>query len=204
MSGEYCTRLTCLGLLSFVILSGCDSSASRTAEAPVPMAAPLPADSSSGNSESRILTEPVEKRFQGITLTIPAGWEERPVASDMIQAEYRIAGEGGPARMTLSSAGGGIEANLERWQSQFQRSPNDPSPARETVMVDGREAVLIELQGTFTDGFSGKGPQPDSCMLGAIIPTGPANFFLKLTGPKSSVIPQREAFRQLLTSAQLD
>ena len=150
------------------------------------------------------MTEPTEKHFQGITLTLPAGWEERPLTSDMIQAEYRVPGSAGPARMTLSSAGGSVEANLERWSGQFRRGPDDPAPLRETLTVDGREAIIIELQGTFTDGFSGNGPQSNWSMLGAIIPTGPANFFVKLTGPKETIATQRNSFRELIASARLD
>jgi len=184
--------------------AGCGPGTTGTSEAPIPTAAPLAQADNPDSSTGTVLAESTEKRFQGITLTLPAGWEERPVASDMIQAEYRINGPTGPGRMTLSSAGGSIEANLERWTGQFQPGPNDPAPAHETLSVDSREAVLIELHGTFTDGFSGKGPQPGWCMLGAIIPTGPANFFLKLTGPQETVASQRAAFRELVTSAQLD
>lgn len=192
------------GFVALSLGSGCGTGSTGSQEAPVPTAAALPSNSGPSGEQGTVLTEPTEKRFQGITLTIPAGWEERPLASDMIQAEYRIDGSTGPGRMTLSSAGGSIEANLDRWSGQFQRGPTDPAPVRETVSVDSREAVVIELHGTFTDGFSGKGPQADWSMLGAIIPTGPANFFLKLTGPKETIASQREAFRELVTSAQLD
>ena len=105
--------------------------------------------------------------------------------------------------MTLSSAGGGVEANLERWQGQFQPGPNDASPERTTVTVDGVEATIIELHGTFTDGFRGGEPQASWAMLGAIIPTGPANFFLKLTGPQATISDHRDEFRAMVTSARL-
>ncbi len=188
------------------MIAGCGPSASGpTTPPPVPTAAPLPASgaTTSAGEAGKVLTEATEKSFEGITLTIPAGWEERPVASEFIQAEYRINAASGPARMTLSSAGGGLEANLARWEGQFQPGPNDPAPERTTVTVDGTEGVLIELNGTFTDGFSGGGPQANWCMLGAVIPTGPANFFLKLTGPRETVAARRDEFRTMVTTARL-
>lgn len=193
-----------VSLLLLCLSCGCAREVSLV-DAPVPVASSQVApESSAAVPIGAVLTEPAEKQFEGIRLTIPAGWEEQPVASEFIQAEYRATGDGGPARMTLSSAGGGIEPNLQRWQGQFQRRTSDPEPQRTTLVVGGVEAVVIELHGTFTDGFSGKGPQPNSMMLGAIIPTGPANFFLKLTGPRETVAAQKDAFFTLVSSAKLD
>lgn len=149
------------------------------------------------------LAAPTTKSFQGIKLTIPAGWEERPAASEFIQAEYRIPSPEGNIRVTLSSAGGGKEANVERWRGQFGRGSDDPEPQQETVVIDGQEAILVELFGTFRDGFGGGGEQRNWCMFGAVIPTGPVNFFVKMTGPREAVTAQREAFRQLVTTAKL-
>ncbi len=191
-------------VLGLTLLSGCsESPGSNSVDPPIPTAAALPGKDVPTETSGTVLTEAIEKRFEGITLTIPAGWEERPVASEFIQAEYRVTGETGPARMTLSSAGGTVDANLERWQGQFQRGPNDAAPERDTVSVDGVEASIIELNGTFTDGFSKDGPQRNWCMLGAIIPTGPANFFLKLTGPRETVAAHRDEFRGMVKSARL-
>lgn len=191
-------------VLGLSVLSGCvENSAGSRVDPPVPTAAALPSKDASAQSAGTVLTEAVEKRFEGITLTIPAGWEERPAASEFIQAEYRVSGDAGPARMTLSSAGGSVDANLDRWQGQFQRGPQDAAPERDTVTVDGVEATIIELNGTFTDGFSKDGPQRNWCMLGAIIPTGPANFFLKLTGPRETVAAHRDEFRGMVKAARL-
>ena len=43
----------------------------------------------------------------------------------------------------------------------------------------------------------------DATLLGAAIPTGPAHFFLKMTGPPAAVDAQPAAFRQLAQSARL-
>lgn len=190
------------GIMGLFLL-GCGHSASPThSPAPVPVA-PATADSASAETTS-VNTESLrEKHFQGITILIPAGWEERPPANEFVQAEYRVQGEAGSARITMSSTGGGIEANLERWRGQFARGPDDPEPKQTTVSVGTQEAVIVELFGTFRDGFSGGPPQPGFAMLGAAIPTGPATFFVKMTGPRETVLSQREAFHELVKTARL-
>lgn len=189
----------CVVVALAAIACGCKPAApSAPAEPPVPVAASQEAPPPKDATGAR------EKRFEGLTLTIPADWTEQAPASEFIQAEYTLTGPGGPARLTMSSAGGGLEANLERWRGQFTRGPNDPPPQQETIPVGGADAVLIELVGTFRDGLGGGGEKPNWCMLGAIIPTGPANFFIKLTGPRETVVEHRNAIRQLVTSARRD
>lgn len=197
-----CCALGRLTLL--LVLAGCSTDQASLGDAPtIPVASETLLREVSDRS-STPSDEPIEKRFKGISLTIPAGWQERPPASEFVQAEFALDGPGGPARLTLSSAGGGIEANLERWRGQLTPGPNDPPPQQSTVSVDGREAVVLELTGEFRDQFSGGVPQADWSLLGAIIPTGPANFFLKLTGPRETVTAHRQAFRRVVETARLD
>lgn len=192
--------------VTILLLSGCEPAGpSSRAEPPVPTAPAVPAapSATSGDAAGTVTAEPTEKAFQGIKLTIPAGWEERAPPNDIIQAEYRITTPTGNVRVTMSSAGGSKEANIQRWRGQFQRSPDDPEPQQETVSIDGEEAILIELVGTFHDGMPGSTAQRSQCMLGAVIPTGPANFFVKMTGPREAVMAHRDEFRELVTKARL-
>lgn len=201
------TLLPVLTLTASLALCGCGDAPDREREIPVPVAKPLAeveSEAHTGNAAAGGSGSPVERQFPGLTITIPAGWEERPLTSDVLHAEYRRPADSGPARVTLSSARGGVAANLERWKGQFRRGPDDAAATETTVDVDGAEAVLIELHGTFTDGFSGGGPQPDWAMLGAVIPlTGDSLFFIKLTGPRETIATARNEFQTLLTTARL-
>lgn len=196
-----------LTIVIAVLISGCEPAAPPKSEPPVPVA---PADKSAempGEKETasagRVLDTSTTKAFQGIKLQIPAGWEERPPANEFIQAEYRLSPPEGNIRITMSSAGGGKEANVQRWRGQFSRGADDPESKEETIVIDGQEAIVVELYGTFRDGFGGGGEQQGWCMFGAVIPTGPVNFFIKMTGPRAAVTAQREVFRELVTSARL-
>jgi len=165
----------------------------------------IPVAPASPDSDTQAASDgPTEKQFQGIALTVPAGWTEKPPASEFLQAEYQLTGAGGPARLTMSSTGGGLEANLDRWRGQIQPGSNDPAPQEETVRVGDRDAVIVELTGQFQDQMSSGGMRSDWTLLGAAIPTGPAHFFLKLTGPRTTVEGHRAAFRQMVATARLD
>jgi hypothetical protein len=192
-----------IGAMTLGPLGGCSGERDATRDAAVIPVAPSANDTSSSHAVTAAAA-PRVKQFQGISVTIPGGWIEQPPASEFIQAEYQLNGPGGPARLTLSSAGGGLDANLERWKGQFLTGPDDPPPQQDTIGIAGRDAVLLEVTGQFQDQFSGGGPQPNWSLLGAVIPTGPANFFLKLTGPRETVAEHRDAFRRMVETARLD
>ncbi len=73
-----------------------------------------------------------------------------------------------------------------------------------TLSVNGKEATLVELFGTFRDGFSGGDPQPESAMLGVVIPLTGTNYFVKLTGPRSTITETREVFVKFVESAKFN
>lgn len=199
------SRVVPFGVMA-ALLCGCESAMPpSTSSPPVPTAPAIPSTNAptEESSPASVTTAPTEKVFEGITLTIPAGWEEHAPPNDIIQAEYRITNPAGSIRVTMSSAGGSQEANIQRWRGQFTRGPEDPEPQQETVSIDGEDAILVELVGTFRDGFGGGGEQRNHCMLGAVIPTGPANFFVKMTGPRAAVIEHRDEFRTLVSTAKL-
>lgn len=186
------------------LLAGC-SGGGPAADPPVPTAKTAPAaESSSGGDAGTASTEPKERRFAGIRFTVPAGWGEKPLKSDMLLAEYELAGEAGPGRLTLSTAGGGVEANIARWRGQFSPGEGDPAPVESTLTVDGHEAAMVELYGSFQDGFGGGGVKSGWGMLGVVLPLKQTNFFCKLTGPRATLAAQKEAFLEFVKSAKFE
>jgi len=183
---------------------GCMEQPKPAPEVPVPVAKASDVEIVPGVSSSVAKTEPYEASVGGFKFMVPADWQEQPPKSQFVLGEFALTGEGGPARLTLSSAGGGLEANVERWQGQFSRGPNDPEPRQSEITFDGQKGTLVELSGTYTDMFSGGNPNKNWRMLGAAIPIGPTNFFVKLTGPQITVTAQREAFVKFVESARTE
>ncbi len=196
-------RMYCVLVVSGLAVLGCIEQPKPAPEVPVPVAKAIDVEIVPGASPSSARTEPYEASVGGFKFTVPADWQEQPPKSVELLGEFSLPGEGGPARLTLSSAGGGLEANLERWQGQFSRGPNDPEPRQSEITFDGQKGTLIELSGTYTGMFA-RNPDKNWRMLGVIVPIGPTNFFVKLTGPQATVTAQRDAFIKFVESAKAD
>jgi hypothetical protein len=189
-------------LVCGMVAIGCED-AQRPRDVPIAKAPALEAVSESPTKkDDKPKTEPYEATVAGFKFTVPADWQEQPPKSQFVLGEFSIPGEGGPARLTLSSAGGGIEANVERWRGQFNPGPNDPEPRESEITLDGNKGTLVELAGTYTDMFSGGTPNRSWRMLGVAVPMGPTNYFVKLTGPAAILTARREEFVKFVESAR--
>ena len=183
-------------------LLGCGEQPKRDSDTPIVKAPAL--DSPKASPARPAGSKPRDVSLAGFQFSVPANWEEQPPKSQFVLAEFSISGEGGAARLTLSSAGGGIEANVERWRGQFLRGPNDPEPRESEITFDGKKGTLVELAGTYTDMFGGGSPTKGWRMLGIAVPLGETNYFVKLTGPAATVDPRRDQFLQFIESARME
>ena len=189
-------------ILTTLILTGCS-------EQPAPLdtrVAKAPAlESETARSAPKSPAEKSALRdttVGGFEFKVPGDWEEKPPKSEFLLGEFTVPGEAGPARLTLSSARGGIEANLDRWRGQIQTGPKDPPASQSEVEFDGRTATLIELTGTYSDMFGGGAPNKNSKLLGVAAALGEADFFVKMTGPAETVTDRRDEFLKFVASAR--
>jgi hypothetical protein len=145
-------------------------------------------------------------RFGSLTLTPSEGWTRKPPQSSFIAAEFvlpRAAGDDQDGRLTLSLAGGSIEANVERWKGQFTGgSKNDK---QEQFDVAGVKVTLVDLSGDFNDqrgpfapGVQRKGFR----MISAILPVGGQLHFIKGVGPEKTMAAHLEKIKAFIRSAQ--
>jgi hypothetical protein len=150
----------------------------------------------------------------GLRWTAPAGWRSEG-ARPMRAATYTIApaaGDKAAAECGVyyfgAGQGGSVDANLERWKSQFRTSEGKPAPAQvATRTVKGLKVTTIDASGD----YSGMGgpmangkPVPGYRLLGAIVEGPDGNIFLKFTGPARTISANQAQFDQLLTSFQRD
>ena len=187
-----------------LLLVGCNS-ANTELDAPVPVKK-APAIGADSRNESKATNgESTERLIGGIRFQIPAGWEEKSLSNNMILGEFTLPGEAGPGRLTLSTAGGGTSANMDRWRSQFQSGPNDPEPKESQIRGAGKDVTLLEVHGMFNDTFGGGAPKPNWELLGVAIPIdSDHNYFVKLTGPKETVSARRDEFIKFIESSRFD
>ena len=151
-----------------------------------------------------VKTGPFEKAFDvSASRSPPAGTRsrtQRPVR----RPQFRI---------PTAQWSGQIDLFLKpRWRRCEYQSLDWPIPAppgqrarRRKRQRRGRTAKWVDLQGDFVGGAmaAGAGSGPIERMLGAAIPLGPRDFYLKLTGSAAAVADVRDAFREFVRSARI-
>ncbi len=137
----------------------------------------------------------------GLSWKVPAAWKTVPNPSSMRLATYRVpraAGDTDDADVSVTRAGGGTDANIDRWVGQFE---GKPEAKRETKTVHGFKVTEVEVSGTYLGGGmmgGGASSKPGFTLLGAIVEGPGTPYFFKLTGPSASVHGARAAFDAML------
>ncbi len=133
----------------------------------------------------------------------PPRWQQVPNPSTMRLATYRVPhapGDSEDPELTITQAGGTVEANAQRWIGQFG-ADGAKTAKRSTRTVHGLEIAIVEVEGKFANGMGKEAREEDQwAMLGAIVQTPGMPHFLKLTGPAKSVKAARAEFDALVAS----
>jgi hypothetical protein len=152
----------------------------------------------------------------GLRYSVPKPWTRVPAPSDMRAAQYRIEGDAADPKDDAEAVlfffgagqGGGAQANLDRWYSQFQQP--DGRPSRDVAKVtprtvNGLSVTAIDLAGTYQPGpmMGGTGePRPDTRMLAAVIEGKGGPWFFRIIGPEPAMRSVAADFDRLLGSLE--
>ncbi len=137
----------------------------------------------------------VELKGTDFTMVAPEDWEsKKPKFPQIINYEFAVpakAKEGEPtAKITISRAGGGVAANIARWESQMEKLDKEKSKVSE-LEIAGQKVTMVDLYGSFKDTM-GAPPmarvkpkiRENYRMLGAVIETKQGGLhFVKAIGP---------------------
>ncbi len=152
-----------------------------------------------------------------IRMKAPAQWKSVPPKNNIILSEFAAPADAAKekqARITISSATGGVQNNIDRWYGQF--SQPDGSATKDKAKVEKFEAAgqtvhFVDIPGTFADS-GGAGPfqqapavkRENYRMLGAVIETKDyGTLFVKATGPAESIETLKEGFRKMLDTMEV-
>jgi hypothetical protein len=131
----------------------------------------------------------------------PPGWEKVDTSKSMVPIDLKFAIKdsetGQTAEMTVTRAGGNLEANVTRWAKQIDLTRFNEADARKAMRpgtVDKLPAQLVDLEGP---GDVGAGRQR---ILGAIVERDGTQWFFKLKGPHGVVGRQEANFKRFLDS----
>jgi hypothetical protein len=122
-----------------------------------------------------------------VSFEIPEGLVRQPPSMSMRLAQFalpRVEGDGEDGLMTLSTAAGGLQMNIQRWSQQFREAP---LPQVEEIDSSGKKVTLVRMEGTFL-GMGGAGAKSGFRLWGAMVETGGGQLmFFKATGPKATL-----------------
>jgi hypothetical protein len=129
------------------------------------------------------------------TCEVPEGWKTAK-AGTMQLAAFEVRDGNRKATITVSTAGGDLAANINRWRGQIQLDPL-PEPELEKttrkIEVDGNEALTVDLIGP-------EKAEPREAILGVIVEARGRQWFIKLKGDADLAAREKEHFNEFVQS----
>lgn len=156
-----------------------------------------------------LMAEDLKVKVSEQTFTKPAAWKSEKTSSKMRAAQFSVPGKAGEEAAECvffyfgPGAGGGAQANMQRWVGQFARDPK-PKLKVEDAKVGETPVAFLFANGTFMKGppFGGaKVPKKNYGMAAAVLGTKPGYIFVKMTGPKAVVDAAKADFKKMIESA---
>ena len=121
-------------------------------------------------------------------------------------AQFRLPGEKAAEVIVFyfgAGQGGGAQANIARWVSQFKPvngKPVQPSVDNMTT-AGGFEVTWVEIQGDYARGV-GVGPigdyKFDQMLIAAITETPRGNLYIQFHGDRDTILEHRDEFSQFV------
>ncbi len=151
-----------------------------------------------------------------LSYQVPKEWIQEEPSSSMRLSQYRLPGVQGKADAVMAEfhfpgTGGTVEANLQRWYSQFKQpdgSPTGHHAQRKEVEANGMKVVVVYVTGTYLQSPSGMMmgdvvEKPGYAMLAAIAETPVGPWFFKAVGPKETIDHWRPAFEKFVQTFKM-
>jgi hypothetical protein len=206
--------------LLFGSLSLCTGLAACSGKEEAAEAAPPPPAEAPAERETSVAAPSTEvpgtavERAPGAPLVFepPSTWLVETPSSTQRKAQYklpRVEGDAKDAECVVfffgEMGGGGVEANLDRWCSQFEQPDGRDSKevlVRSERKVAGMTVHEAELSGTYvaetSPGSGVRVNEPGWKMLAAIVESDHGAYYVKLTGPAATVDAHASEFRDFI------
>jgi hypothetical protein len=152
---------------------------------------------------------PATFKVSGFTFKRPEKWERVETTSSMRKAQFKVndADKKNSAEVVFfhfgPGDGGGVQANVDRWFSQFEGPREKIGAKSEETKIGKHKVTFVRAEGTYLSGMPGgaRTPQPGSALRGALIESDEGAVFVKMTGPAALVKSAEEDFRKMIESA---
>jgi hypothetical protein len=141
-----------------------------------------------------------------MTSAVPISWQVIKPSSKMRLAQFAISDERQAEVVVFYfgvGQGGGAQANIDRWVSQFKPVNGKPvQPRVKNLTTTGGFAVTwVEIQGDYARGV-GVGPigdfKSDRMLIAAITETPHGNLYIQFHGDNKTILEHRDEFSQFV------
>jgi hypothetical protein len=137
-----------------------------------------------------------------LTFDIPQDWREDPNPK-MVDSRYFIDTPAGELQLTLTSMGGGLRQNIERWVGQVKTAGEGAT--RDEITIAGATCPRVDVRGDYNNRVgSDPGIKKDWRLIGIGIPNNAQDFFVKLVGPRGAIKEFKEDLEKFLDSGRFN
>jgi len=148
-------------------------------------------------------------------LAVPKEWVPKPVTSNMRAADWVLSAKPGEETEVIvyyfgAEGAGSVEANLDRWTSQFEqasgKSSKDAAKVEKTKFA-GQDATVLTVAGHYkAEAMPGGGQMidlPDAAMIAAIVSSPQGPYYFRMIGTKKIVDANAPKLRAMLSTLKL-
>lgn len=148
----------------------------------------------------------------------PSGWTSKTPSSAMRLADFvlpKAEDDSDDATLTVyhfgAQAGGGVQANLERWVGQMTQTDGKASKdvaKTSTMKVKGLLLTVVDLGGTYiaekTPGSTERYNKPHFKLIAAVVEGSGGPYYVKVIGPAKTVTKWDASIQAFLKSLRVD
>lgn len=151
----------------------------------------------------------------GLSFEVPKTWKNEQPSSRMRRAQLKVEpvkGDKEAAELVVFAFPGGagtVQANIKRWEEQFKdKEGATPKAEIKTIKVKGLEVTRVEVSGRYVAAVQPGSPEkldkPEFRLLGAIVQTDQAGYYLKMIGPDKTMKDAEADFDKMIESIKTE
>jgi hypothetical protein len=165
--------------------------------------------------EGKAKKPPVPTAIGPLEMNVPGEWIKRKPVRQFRILEWGVPTAEGDDKAPvcyvseLGGGGGGAEANIRRWEGEYDEK--DGEPKKDKFEVEGVKITVVDVAGVFKESMGGGPFAPGKVELRKGYRTlaawvepegGDRVFSIKMVGPKKSVGAQRDDFLAMVKSTK--
>ncbi len=147
--------------------------------------------------------------IDGLSSRTPADWKEGEASSQFRFKQFTLPKAGddkADAELIIfffgPGGGGGVDANVKRWQGMFENAKSD----KQELKIGEVKATYVDLAGTYllkkrpADPNERPTPMAGYRMLAVVFESPKGPYFFRLVGPEKTVTHHKKGFDEWLKS----